>query len=128
MEQREVKFRAWGGKQMYFFDLKDLYNEGCEANLYKGDKQLSQNTQLPYDGMSIMQYTGLKDKNGKEIYEGDIVKCHDHPTGASDTIGEVYWKDGKWMVTWSMVDLGDYGTAWIEIVGNIHQNPELLTQ
>lgn len=125
MQNREIKFRAWDKSGEYFKPLEDdddYHFRDYGDGLHLWDKWGE------CKNVILLQYTGLKDKNGKEIYEGDIVKCHDHPTGASDTFGEVYWKDGKWMVTWSMVDLGDYGTAWIEVIGNIHENPSLLTQ
>ena len=73
-----------------------------------------------------MQYTGLKDKNGKEIYEGDIVKCHDHPTDVDSATGEVYYQQGAYRVKDTICALADFGTAWTEIIGNIHETPELL--
>lgn len=102
---REIKFRAFDGVDM-------IMNPLNFPELYKVD--------------GLMQYTGLKDKKGTEVYEDDILKFHDHPTGAEDGVGSVYYKDGKWMITWSMIPLGDFGSAWIEVIGNIHQHPELL--
>lgn len=73
------------------------------------------------DGDILMQFTGLKDKNGKEIYEGDIVRCF-------DTAGEkVYdrevdfygFRDEIWS---NETD----GKTKVEIIGNIYSNPELL--
>lgn len=122
MEKREIKYRCFSkqyktmhGVTMMLFDTNELDHE---ENLGEPKNM---------DGFEIMQFTGLKDKNGKEIYEGDVVKYKDHPTGVEDGTGNVYWKDGKWMVTWSMIPLGDFGTAWLKIIGNIYEHPELLT-
>ena len=51
---RQIKFRAWDGKQMHYFDLSDTIAPSLELN--------------------VMQFTGLPDKNGREIYEGDVLK------------------------------------------------------
>lgn len=73
---------------------------------------------------TVGQYTGLKDKNGVEIYEGDILKAA--PNGA-EFIGAVYYEDSKWF---GACDYLDYAVAYsgAEIIGNIHDNPELLEE
>jgi len=64
------------------------------------------------------QYTGLKDKSGKEIWEGDIIKgIHQHK-GQS----EVFYEYGQWQ---PFSYLGDYTGNDFEVIGNIYQNPEL---
>src|SRR3990167_612520 len=117
---REIKFRAWDGSQMRYKFL--LHNtNGRLAGLDMGGATISLEWK---HGWEIMQYAGLKDKNGKEIYEGDIFNQGD--------------KKIKYLVEW--VDTGFKGkqlgtnTSWvglefhqrfIEVIGNIYENPEL---
>ena len=67
----------------------------------------------------LMQFIGFKDKNGKEIYEGDIVECK--------AVGKPYQLTE---IKWNEYNLGWYfshpGTNFIQVIGNIYENPELL--
>lgn len=74
----------------------------------------------------LMQFTGIKDKNGVEIYEGDVIKIKEWPTS------QIAWKDdGAFFLKEANVYLTYFGqhdnlSELIEIVGNIYKNPELL--
>ena len=87
----------------------------------------------------LMQFTGLLDRNGKETYENDIIKYHDYDESFGKVkydkwkIGQIIWdnehlryqsetgnKYGKWLENF-------YRMNYIEVIGNIYENPELLT-
>lgn len=112
---REIKFRAWVLKSKAMFDVTD------DISYYVGDK-----------GVSLMQYTGLKDKSGVEIYEGDIIAFNVGMEG--DCVEQVFWsKDGaKFMHTFSdrpnkaFWQNTNFLDELCEVIGNIHENPELL--
>lgn len=114
MENREIKFRAW--------DISDKDKGAYMLGPYNLTDSIFNNKDIR--SMILMQYTGLKDKNGKEIYEGDILKEH----------GIVAWNDEGHR--WSAIDLKwndrkewhdlDYLTSPFEIIGNIYENPELI--
>ena len=122
--KREIKFRAWNKEDKIMIDLQKI------TPLALNDMM---NTQLNLQGRSglfipffkeleLMQYTGLHDKNGKEIYEGDIVDNDDYIEDAHccNNLGKtaVEFKDGCFV--------GMIGEI-VEIIGNIYENPKLLT-
>ena len=117
---REIKFRAWDKENKVminaiFVGLGKVYGM---TKTFKPSKEL--------EDVILMQYTGLKDKNGKEIYEGDVVK------GEWDVVEEIYVSDvqfygGAFRVHKTGLPL-EYGymRRECEVIGNIYENPELL--
>jgi uncharacterized phage protein (TIGR01671 family) len=114
---REIKFRAWDITEKIMHTWEQWCKEEKQENFIV----------LNNDYYILMQYTGLKDKNGKEIYEGDIV--------FRDILGE----DEIYVVEYNPIDAGynpfcvagEYNDEWIltkhsRVIGNIYENPELL--
>ncbi len=135
---RENKFRAWdkGVKCFYYFSLKDLWAEGCEAQLSELDdpEHLALNTDYPYEEED--QYTGKNDKNDKEIYGGDIVVADYKKRSVFKEKAVVIFYGNGWCIDMSpyysharegwCVSISD--ECDMEIIGNIHENPELLKE
>ncbi len=115
---RQIKFRAWDSEQ------KDMLKP------FTLEQAIMRNPAPSVAELKFMQFTGLLDKNGKEIYEGDILFCGGFrdsveiglATGkATDSAYGVIWSDSKNLVT--KPDLVD---ERFEIIGNIYENKELL--
>ena len=116
---REIKFRAWHtlNKDMVNFDInkvcEDNYQQQHLCSLIRGDH-----------GDVLMQFTGLQDKNGVDIWEGDIVESDYYlPDSREVQVVEIRSHDNFSGVYWGD-DAFHYGN--LTVIGNIHQNPELL--
>ena len=131
---REIKFRQWSSGYFHYW--------GHGADSFTGP--LSNRLDIPSE-----QFTGLHDKNGKEIYEGDVVSFNGYMTADDsfgiDPNGFIYDEDSKHVIIWNS-ELAlfepefDEDEHWkyrrdtrglmvnggCEVIGNIHENPELL--
>lgn len=120
--KRIIKFRAWDSYHKIWFQDGAGFALSWDATEIFDDNSNEHSTK----DIVFEQFTGLLDKNGMEIYEGDIVLLHDHPTGVDDCKTFVSFRAGCFVADFNGITLNDYGTAWIQVIGNIHQNPELL--
>lgn len=157
---REIRFRAWvkevhengefayGGYMINPHELKSLLLGGVTSLMtgprgvgieyyVTGSYPLPMFGSLEFmrsDEIEIMQYTGLKDRNGKEIYEGDILQS----TLTHQQVGKVIFEDGIYSALWiknnPFGDDSPYSSVLyrvrhnVEIIGNIYEHPHLLEE
>ncbi|WP_460223359.1 YopX family protein [Bacillus cereus] len=120
MEMREISFRAW-----------DL---GAESMVDWESIKLHFSEHIDHEMVVVMQYTGLKDKNGKEIYEGDILDL----SSEDDSVirCEIVYQAPSFCRKWHHantirlrqreIEPMAWNTHLYEVIGNIYENPELL--
>lgn len=150
---REIKFRVWDNHCEYFinFDFSHPhFDDDANQVTFDCDKVMGDHGGL--ERFTFQQFTGLKDKNGKEIYEGDIVQLHCGGFGRMKITATIEWYEYKWCANihdkvltvaggasdgklCSMAEIHSWagmhscftqGWGYIEVIGNIYENPSLL--
>lgn len=126
---REIKFRAWhNGKKKWLHDSNSV-SGGCHI-LGETIWAFGEWCRVPIEELNdvvVEQFTGLKDKNGKEIYEGDICRAF-KANSYLDGKYIVEWcdKKGRWKYKGNSYQIGSSGNLKCEVIGNIHENPNLI--
>lgn len=142
---REFVFRGKPKNKADYEFLKKMYKDNCKDGFIYGSLVVShgkyyicimalcQINSLVDNGNTTMfevipetvgEYTVLKDKNGERIFEGDIVTMPRYGSGKHKSV--VYFKNGKFAVNGSNYNFKDICPRNMEVIGNIHDNPELL--
>lgn len=136
---REIKFRIWDVENKEMLKVQELDFEPTFYGERIAIRPDQYNDYFDTEDMILMQFTGLHDKNGKEIYEGDIVKITENALKQKvirlkPIIADIEWSEEYLtyiLITTSVKDafesLADYLDEYdIEVIGNIYENRELL--
>ena len=127
---REIKFRGkdmFSGKWLYGAYIPTEFTQWREPSIFDGHHRAE------VDGTTIGQYTGYKDADGKEIYEGDVLQSF---ISDKTNRGVVEFRGGAWQIwdrtkdkmseCWMLLDWTLFRIERVKVVGNIHDNPELM--
>jgi len=125
---REIKFRVWDGKRMLTPYEINFNRYGISVRC----KEVVETIKNPI----LLQYTGLKDRKGKEIYEGDLIRVTKNTTKkfwkvkfGNWIVGEDdYYCDSHEVLGWYMERGTEQTNVFGEVIGNVHENPDLLRE
>lgn len=116
---REIKFRAWDKERERMWYSNTPFSLDNTSWFFTAEKRRMESANYLPTNTLLMQFIGLQDKNGKKIYEGDLVKFEDR-------ISEVYFEFGCFRTN---DEIYKFDTLWnenCEVIGNVYQNKELL--
>ncbi|MBG8350011.1 hypothetical protein I5315_12985 [Enterococcus faecium] len=132
-----TRFRAWDKRKSVMREVAVLhFTKGGKVNSIEYWKTPSELKSYHVRNLVLMQSTGLKDKNGVEIFEGDVVAVENHPFQRKEDSSAGMEIEGDYVVGWNQHDLtwcaGDLLLArlkpYVRVIGNIYQNSELLEE
>ena len=116
---RKIKFRVWDSHHKTMDLVESLkFSENGSIFEINTDNYIN----IPNEDLTLMQFTGLLDKNGKEIWEGDIVHPHHHKS----RLRQVTWDETFAMFRLDTLTLSTHHCQDMEVLGNIHEHPELI--
>ena len=129
---REIKFRAWSSGRKEMTEVENINFKGNAVYLISKYLRLVANL----DETELMQYTGLQDENGVDIYEGDIINLSyeyfDGHFRDNEIVGKVCFEGSSFRISYKKYDeirewrIDEPEILSIEVIGNIYENPELL--
>ena len=137
---REIKFRVFIDYKIFYQDKYDEYGDNltsidiCKKTItITGFHNYENVYRFEDEKVKLMQYTGVKDKNGKEIYEGDIVKIiklegYGEYCEQVEYTGRIECYISEFRIQPLNLRLSDESTVEIEIIGNIYENKNLLEE
>lgn len=131
---RTIKFNCWHVIQRKMYSAETLYIDGMAIdpngrNFVNASGVSVKLNQYSDDKMIPLQFTGMLDKNGREIYDGDILRCDDNNEDHEEFTTEVWFHEGKFLTREYAFPVSSWAcnpNCWCEVIGNIYENLELL--
>ncbi|WP_174850346.1 YopX family protein [Streptococcus suis] len=119
-----LKFRAWDTFHNKWVKHFYITENGLIYNMEQPHRDLIGAVPIEQSGLVVMQSTGVFDKNGQEIFEGDVVNIF------GEKLSKIYYSDGAFCVDILIggTPLHAFLSEQLEIIGNIYENPELMEE